>query len=96
MSTTAEPSRVRFRSRRAAREFDALSQTDYRKIRAAIAQLASDPRPSGSVQIFGNIFRIRVGRHRIIYLVDDGERTVDIGGVRRRSESTYRGVRDLF
>ena len=28
MSTTAEPYRVRFRSRRDAREFDALSQTD--------------------------------------------------------------------
>lgn len=96
MSTDAEQYRVRFRSRRAARELNTLSQTDYRRIRAAIAQLAFDPRPVGSVQLFDNIFRIRVGRHRIIYLLDDGERTVDIGGVRRRSENTYRGVRDLF
>lgn len=96
MSDAAEPYQVRFRSRRAAREFDALSQTDYRRIRGAIEQLALYPRPTGSVRLFDNIYRVRVGQHRIIYLVDDEERTIDIGGVRRRNEGTYRGIRDLF
>jgi len=58
--------------------------------------LAVEPRPRGSIQLEDNIFRIRVGRYRVIYQVDDNERRIDIGGIRRRTESTYRDIRDIF
>ena len=54
------------------------------------------PRPAGSAHLVDDIFRIRVGRYRVIYQVNDIERIVEIGGVRRRSEGTYRDIRDMF
>ena len=97
MSTAARPPySVRLRSRRVQRELDAVSRNDIQRILAAIRALANAPRPARSVRLVGNIYRIRVGRYRVIYQVDDGLRTVNIGGVRRRSEVTYRGIRDLF
>ena len=87
---------VRFLSRRVARELDALPQTDYRRVMDAIVSLANDPRPSGVVHLEHDIHRIRVGRYRVIYQIDDAARTVDVGGVRRRNEGTYRRIRDLF
>ena len=97
MSAAARPIyEIRFRSRRVNRELDALSQTDYRRVTVAIEHLASDPRPAGTARLEDDIYRIRVGRYRVIYSVDDDLRLVEIGGVRRRTEGTYRGIRDLF
>ncbi len=97
MSAAARPLyEIRFRSRRVYRELDVLSQATYRRVRVAIKQLASEPRPAGVARLEGNIFRIRVGRYRIIYQVDDDQRLIIMGGIRRRDERTYRGVRDLF
>lgn len=41
--------------------------------------LADDPRPQGARSLKGTLagyFRIRVGDHRVVYAVDDGERRV--------------------
>ena len=97
MSAAAKPIyEIRFRSRRVTRELDTLSQADYRRVSDAIQHLASDPRPAGTARLEDNIYRVRVGRYRIIYQVNDQESRVIIGGVRRRSERTYRRIRDLF
>ena len=90
------PYQVSLRSRRVQRELDALSQVDYRRVLAVIRALSADPRPHGAAQLENDIYRVRVGRYRIIYQIDTENRTVAIGGIRRRSERTYRGVRDLF
>lgn len=95
-ATPRPPYHVRLRSRRVQRELDALPQSDYRRGIAAIQALAVEPRPSGSVRLEDDIFRVRVGRYRVIYKVDDNERRIDIGGIRRRTESTYRNIRDIF
>ena len=78
------------------RELDGIPQADYQRVRSAIEHLASDPRPVGVARLEGDIFRTRMGRYRIIYQVDDDQRLIIIGGVRRRSERTYRRIRDLF
>ena len=97
MSTAAQPPyQVRLRSRRVQRELDAISRNDIHRILAAIGALGDIPRPAGAIHLESDIFRIRVGRYRIIYEVDDVQRKVDIGGVRRRNEATYRRIRDLF
>ncbi len=90
------PYEIRLRSRRVQRELNSIPSNDYPRILAAIEDLAGTPRPVGSVQVDGNIFRLRVGRFRVLYQIDDEMRRVDIGGIRRRSERTYRRVRDLF
>ena len=97
MSTAERPLyRIRFVSRRLGRELDSLSRADYDRVTVAILALATEPRPRGSAQLEDDIFRIRVGRYRVIYRIDDEERTVEIGGIRRRTERTYRGIRNLF
>ena len=97
MNAAAKPIyEIRFRSRRVTRELDSLSQADYRRISVAIQHLAFEPRPAGTARLEDSIYRIRVGRYRVIYQVIDLERQVIIGGVRRRSERTYRRIRELF
>ena len=90
------PFQVRLRSRRVQRELETLPQVDRRRVTAAIQALGNEPRPTGAVQLEDSFFRVRVGRYRIIYYVDTRDRIVDIGGIRRRTEETYRGIRDLF
>lgn len=78
------------------RELNSIPANDFPRIIAAIEALADAPRPTGAVQVDGNIFRLRIGRFRVLYQIDDDVRRVSIGGIRRRSERTYRRVRDLF
>ena len=87
---------VALASNRVRRELAALSESDNRRITAALRELGENPRPRGSTRIRGDIYRIRVGRFRVLYSIDDLERTIIIGSVRRRSEDTYRDVRRLF
>ncbi len=90
------PYEVHLRSRRVQRELNSTPARDYPGILGAIEALAENPRPTGAVQVDGNIYRLRIGRFRVLYLIDDEIRRIDIGGIRRRSEGTYRRVRELF
>lgn len=97
MSDASRPEyRVILRSNRVERELAAVPESDSGKIAAKLQDLSQNPRPRGSARIRGDIYRIRVGRFRILYSIDDSRRTVTIGSVRRRSEDTYRDVRRLF
>ncbi|MDA1128978.1 MAG: type II toxin-antitoxin system RelE/ParE family toxin [Chloroflexi bacterium] len=90
------PYEVRLRSRRVQRELNSIPANDFPRILGAIEALAETPRPASAVRVDENIFRLRVGRFRVLYQIDDELRRVDIGGIRRRSERTYRRIRDLF
>ena len=47
------------------------------RLEAAMDALAEDPRPQGSRKLSGREgYRIRVGDYRVLYDVDDAERTV--------------------
>ena len=78
--------------RRAERALRRLPRDLLERIRRAISQLATDPRPPGCVRLSGTdeLYRIRVGDWRIIYAVEDElliVLVVDIGprgGVYRR------------
>jgi mRNA interferase RelE/StbE len=52
-----------------------------------------DPRPPGVVKLAGtDVWRLRVGDLRIVYLIDEAANLVVVLKVARRSESTYRRV----
>ncbi len=87
---------VRLRSRRVRAELDGLRESDYRRVIARIKALEHDARPPGCEKLYDHIYRVRVGNLRIIYLVDEEHKRVDVGGIRRRSETTYRRVDNLF
>ena len=87
---------VRLRSRRVQRELDSLQRADYERVLRRIRLLGDTPRPKGCEKLYDVICRIRVGDIRVIYLVDEVNRRIEVGGIRRRSKSTYRGLEELF
>ena len=87
---------VRLRSRRVRREMDALREPDRRRVLASLRALADQPRPVGCEKLYDDVYRVRVGDWRIIYLVDETNRRVEVGGIRRRGDRTYKGIDDLF
>ncbi|MEX2599440.1 MAG: type II toxin-antitoxin system RelE/ParE family toxin [Dehalococcoidia bacterium] len=96
--STAGPHRfeVRLRSTRVQKELDAVPHIDRRRILATLQALSAEPRPMGCEKLYDSVYRVRVGQWRIIYLVADDLQRVDIGGIRRRNERTYRRVEDMF
>jgi len=87
---------VRLRSKRVQRELDALRGVDYDRVIVRLRSLTSNPRPPGCEKLYQTVYRVRVGGFRIIYRIDEENRRVDIGAVRRRSEGTYRRIQKLF
>lgn len=78
------------------KELRPLPSADLAALRQATLALAQEPRPGGVIKLEDDIYRLRVGDYRIIYLVDDAARTVTVGRITRRREDTYRDFRRLF
>lgn len=63
------------------------------RIDRAVLALADNPRPPGAKMLRGStdLYRIRVGDHRIIYSVEDRIVTVCVVRVRHRREAYRKG-----
>jgi len=97
MSTGGQPVfEVRLRSKRVQRELDGLQGIDYERVVVKLRALAKAPGPRGCEKLYDAIYRVRVGDVRIIYLIDEKKKQVEVGGIRRRSERTYKSVKELF
>ena len=75
---------------------DGLREADYQRVVVRLKAQADDPRPHGCEKLYDDVYRVRVGDIRIIYLIDEGNNRIEVGAIRRRSEKTYRGIEDLF
>lgn len=55
------------------KELERLPAKIVERIRAAIRDLADDPRPHGSIKLkdYENTYRIRVGSYRVVYEIYD-------------------------
>lgn len=80
----------------AQREFRRLPPVEGARLRGPILALAREPLPPGAATLAGtDVWRLRVGDLRLVYVMDEGARTVVILRVARRAESTYRRLRRL-
>jgi mRNA interferase RelE/StbE len=60
---------------------------DRQRVVERISKLAEDPRPSGSEKISGqDKYRVRQGRYRILYAIDDQDLIVQVVKVGHRKD----------
>ncbi|MFB3075559.1 MAG: type II toxin-antitoxin system RelE/ParE family toxin [Candidatus Methylomirabilales bacterium] len=72
---------------RAERELDRLPIGVARRVWEKLLALEREPRPRGAAKLEGiEGYRIRVGDYRIVYLVDDDARVVDVARIGHRRE----------
>lgn len=73
--------------RRAQKELARLSPEPYARVRDAIRALAGDPRPQGCLKLTAREgWRVRVGDYRLVYEIDDKQRTVMVLHVGHRRD----------
>jgi mRNA interferase RelE/StbE len=72
---------------KASKHFRQLDESAKKRIADTVNNLAANPRPGGVKPVIGlpGVFRVREGRWRVLYAVDDDRRTIWIEDVRRRS-----------
>lgn len=72
----------------AERELRGLPKKAIARIVPRLERLASAPRPPGCKKLKGgdNEWRIRVGDYRIVYVIDDMAKTVDVTRIAHRRE----------
>lgn len=63
------------------------------EIAKAIDCLVNDPRPSGCKKLRGTgLWRLRLRRYRVVYVIDDKASLVTVIKVAPRREDTYQGL----
>jgi mRNA interferase RelE/StbE len=69
------------------KDFRVIPQKDIKKILQQIKSLSSDPRPPGCEKLTGqDRYRMRQGRYRIVYSIQDNELTVWVVAVAHRKD----------
>lgn len=73
--------------KKAQKELSKVTGRDYEQIKEAIFELANNPRPIGCRKLTGREgWRIRVGKNRIIYEIDDKEKAITILHIGHRKD----------
>jgi len=75
-------------SEKASKHLRQLDKLVKKRLVGTVNDLADNPRPAGVKPVMGlpGVFRIREGRYRILYAVDDDRRTIRIEDVRHHSK----------
>ena len=73
------------------KQLDKLAEHDYEIVAEVISTLEQEPRPRGVKKLAeSGLWRIRVGRYRVVYNINDEEHLVIVVRVARRTEDTYK------
>ena len=74
--------------RSAEKELDALHAPLFDRIKRKLLVLEKTPRPHGVQKLQGQeAYRIRVGDYRILYLIDDSSKRIDVISIAHRREA---------
>ncbi|MDP2919542.1 MAG: type II toxin-antitoxin system RelE/ParE family toxin [Dehalococcoidia bacterium] len=78
--------------RKAQRSLDRLSKADFEAVISDIKKLADSPRPRGVEKIkSAGLWRIRRGDYRVVYSIDDNQKTITVLRIGHRRE-IYRSL----
>jgi mRNA interferase RelE/StbE len=70
------------------KQLDKIPKDFYLKIYEKMKSLSDNPRPNGCIKLTdSDDYRIRVGRFRILYEINDKEKIIDIYEILHRKES---------
>ena len=85
-------------SRKATKFIRKLPPTYNEAIKERLKELETNIMPHGSISLTGrkNCFRIRVGPFRIQYQFFEEEKIILVYKIKRRDETTYKGVACIF
>ena len=73
--------------RSAEKELERLPTKIHDTIVERLVSLKEDPRPTGARKLHGQEgYRVRVGSYRILYVVDDSEKRVEVFSIAHRRE----------
>ena len=79
--------------RAAQRQILSLPREAQVEVASTIDNLMKNPRPSGCIKLRETgLWRIRAGRYRVVYVIDDETRLITVVKVAIRRENTYKGV----
>ena len=79
-----------FFKRSVEKDFESIPKKDLKRILDRIKLLAEDPRPAGCEKLTGQErYRVRQGRYRIVYSIQDNELTIWVVKVSHR-KNVYR------
>jgi mRNA interferase RelE/StbE len=72
----------------ARRELENLSDSLIARLLPKIESLTANPRPSGCRKLRGykDLWRIRVGNYRVVYIIDDDRKTLSVTRVAHRRD----------
>ncbi len=90
MASSGAPPEYRIVFARSARkELERLPRVLAGRVLGRIEGLGATPRPAGVRKLVGsqNLWRIRVGDHRVIYSADDDRRVIDVIAIRHRRDA---------
>jgi mRNA interferase RelE/StbE len=69
----------------AQKQLDRLPERDYKAIAEIISSLAQEPHPSKTKKLADSgLWRIRVRKYRVVYVIDDAARVVTVVRIARR------------
>jgi mRNA interferase RelE/StbE len=73
--------------RSAEKELDRLPVKTHKRIVKVLLSLKEDPIPHGAKKLHGrDDYRIRVGNYRILYMIDESDKKVEVLSVAHRKE----------
>ena len=90
------PYTIRVASRSVEKQLAAVPQDDRDFVVTRIRNLAEQPRPKGIKTLARDVYRLRIGRYRVIYKILQKEEVILIGKVALRAARTYKGLEELF
>jgi mRNA interferase RelE/StbE len=77
----------------AQKQLDELPERDYKLIATIISSLEQEARPPRVKKLADSgLWRIRAGKYRVVYAIDDDSQLVTIVRIARRREDTYKSL----